>query len=260
MGHERVGTLPHSKPWRDVVSQIASLSGSASDVQDLARSTVENVRNQFRSLHQDDGVVAAFQFLVVLSKLPPSGAEPTEPHVPVIDLDKNPSTLRLVAGLRSWVDDHRESAEYADIAKKAAADAIVLWSERQKQQPALFRHEGDTREVWRRANSGAGFCEVARLFFSKFTERYLNYFLGREASAALAGAGERDRLASQLQEHIEGVSRYAFETSRITQSFAAGWFNRHARDRNPPKEELEAFLSIAFGKMREELKREASRG
>ena len=113
-------------------------------------------------------------------------------------------------------------------------------------------------EIWRRANNAEGFCEVARLFFSKFTERYLNYFLGREASAVLANAGEREQFASQLREHVDTVSKFAFETSRITQSFAAGWFNRHARDQAPSLDELEGFLSIAFGKMREGLMREAS--
>ena len=52
--------------------------------------------------------------------------------------------------------------------------------------------------------------------------------------------------------------KFAFETSRITQSFAAGWFNRYARERAPTKAELEGFLSVAFGKMREELMREAA--
>lgn len=256
MGHERVGALPHTKLWRDVVAQIAASSGSEADVAGLARSTIENVRSRFRRLHRDDGVLAAFQFLVALSRS--ASAETGTSSRLDIDLDSNPSTLRIVAELRSWVDSHQESTEYAEIAKKAAADSIALWSEQQKQQPALFPHEGDSKEIWRRAYNGAGFCEVARLFFSKFTERYLNYFLSREASAVLNDAGERDRLSSQLQEHVDGVSKYAFETSRITQSFAAGWFNRHARDRAPSEEELEGFLSMAFGKMREEMMREAS--
>ena len=97
----------------------------------------------------------------------------------------------------------------------------------------------------------------SRLFFSKFTERYLNYFLEREASASMASVSERDRLASQLSEHIDGVSKFAFETSRITQSFAAGWFNNYARDRYPSKDESRSFLNVAIGKMREELRREA---
>ena len=124
-------------------------------------------------------------------------------------------------------------------------------------QASLFTGPGDPREIWQRADNGAGFCEVSRLFFSKFTERYLNYFLEREASASMASVSERDRLASQLSEHIDGVSKFAFETSRITQSFAAGWFNNYARDRYPSKDESRSFLNVAIGKMREELRREA---
>ena len=124
-------------------------------------------------------------------------------------------------------------------------------------QRSLFTDPGDPRDIWQRADNGAGFCEVSRLFFSKFTERYLNYFLEREASASMATVSERDRLASQLRDHIDGVSKFAFETSRITQSFAAGWFNNHARGRNPSRDESRDFLNVAFGKMREELRREA---
>jgi len=234
-------------------------SSSGSDVAELARSTLENVQIRFRRLHQDDGVIAAFQFLVALPKSASSSPYQSDPtYDPTVDLSSNPSTLRLVAELGSWVDSHQESTEYASIAKKAGADAIALWSQQQQQQPGLFPYQGDSKEVWRRADNGSGFCEVARLFFAKFTERYLNYFLDREASAVLPNASERDRLASQLQQHVDGVSKYAFETSRITQSFAAGWFNLHARQRTPSKDELESFLSVAFGKMREELIREAS--
>ena len=52
---------------------------------------------------------------------------------------------------------------------------------------------------------------------------------------------------------------YAFETSRITQSFAAGMVQSTTpRDDIPPKEEIESFLSRAFAKMEEDLLRETS--
>ena len=258
MGHERTGALPHSKRWRDVVAQMASSSGTADEVAGLANSTLENVQKQFRNLYKDEGVVAAFQFLIMLAKSASSSEFSKESHIPSIDLDQNPSTLRLVAELRSWVDDQESSKEYADIAKKASADTIVLWHEQQMQQPSLFPVDGDSRDVWRRMDNGASFCEVARLFFSKFTERYLNYFLEREASAVSTNIHLRDEIDVRLREHVDGVSKYAFETARITQSFAAGWFNNHARQGVPSKEESQRFLSIAFGKMQEELLREAS--
>lgn len=259
MGHERTGALPPSKPWRDVVAQMASFSGSAEEVAALAQSTLENVRTRFQKLHRDAGVIAAFQFLIALAKSASSDGLLAKSFAPAIDFDGEPSTLQLVKELRSWVDTQQGSREYADIAKKASADAIMLWSEKQSEQPTLFSNDYNSKEIWQRADSSAGFCEVSRLFFAKFTERYLHYFLDREASAALTSIRERDHLGTQLREHIDGVSNYAFEASRITQSFAAGWFSNHAREKFPSHEESAAFLSIAFGKMQEELLREASR-
>ena len=257
MGHERVGALPHTKRWRDVVGQLAESSGSPEDVAAIASDILENVRVQLRKIHTDDGVVAAFQFLVALTKSASSEGQVEASLSPRIDFAGSPSTLRLIGQLRSWVEAQGGSREYGDIAAKASADAISLWSSQQSMQGSLFTGPGDPREIWQRADNGAGFCEVSRLFFSKFTERYLNYFLEREASASMGSISDRDRLATQLREHVDGVSKFAFETSRITQSFAAGWFNIHARDRYPSIDESRGFLSLAFGKMREELKREA---
>ena len=258
MGHERVGALPLTRKWRDVVARLAESSGSPEDVAAIANDTLQNVRAQLRKIHSDDGVVAAFQFLVSLTKSASLGQSGETSFSPKIDLEGNPSTLKLIAQLRSWVDAQGGSREYADIAAKASADVISLWSAQQSTQPSLFSSPNDPKEIWQRADNGAGFCEVSRLFFSKFTERYLNYFLEREASASMASIPDRDRLTAQLRDHIDGVSRFAFETSRITQSFAAGWFNNHARDKYPSKDESTGFLSVAFGKMREELLREAA--
>lgn len=256
MGHERIGALPHTKRWRDVIAQLAESSGSRADVAAIAVAILENVRIQFRKIHLDDGVIAAFQFLVALPKSASAEDASTTSISPRIDLEENPSTLRLISQLRSWIESQEGSNEYAVIATKASADAISHWSTQQSAQANLFTSSVDASEIWQRADNGAGFCEVSRLFFSKFTERYLNYFLEREASASMANISERDRLAQQLRVHIDDVSRFAFETSRITQSFAAGWFNKHARDKYPSKDESKAFLSIAFGKMREEMRRE----
>ena len=258
MGHERVGALPHSKRWRDIVAQLESSPVSQPMVAELATATLQNVRAQFRKIHTDDGVIAAFQFLLALAKTGSSHGVPEGSFAPTINFAESSSTLKLVAELRSWVNAQNGSREYADIASKASADAIALWSAQQRIEPTLFASDLDSREIWQRADNGAGFCEVSRLFFSKFTERYLNYFLEREASGSMPNIVERDQLASSLREHIDDVSKFAFETSRITQSFAAGWFNNHAREGIPSKGESENFLSVAFGKMREELIREAS--
>jgi hypothetical protein len=257
VGHERVGALPRTKSWRAIVDLIGRALDSPHNVAQLADATIENVRSRLFRIHEDDGVTAAFGFLVALST-PESVTQPSPALRESVNLNSDPTPLQLASELRHWVAAHKESAEYADLAQKAVTDAIAEWTTRQKQQPNLFSDQILATEIWRNAQSASGFCEVARLFFANFTERYLNYFLEREASARLPTVQARERFASGLRAHIETVSHHAFETSKIAQSFAAGWFNNHIKDRSPSDREIQRFLATAFGKIREELQRERS--
>jgi hypothetical protein len=255
MGHERVGVLPRSRPWRAVVAGISDFSVSG-DVAGLAERTLGNVRTRLDRIHEDPGVNAAFEFLVGLSA---TGGTPSA-HSEWADLPIDGATnLRLARALREWSSERNGSLEYTTLAQAAASDAIAAWTSTHRQQGNLFGDAATSGAVWQQAATGAGFCELSRLFFAKFTERYLNYFLEREASAVLPTVGDRERFEVRMSEHVDEVSRHAFETAKITQSFAAGWFNRNARNARPSPQQIQGFLAHAFGKVREELLREGKR-
>jgi hypothetical protein len=146
------------------------------------------------------------------------------------------------------------------LAKRAGGDVIAAWHQENHRQGSLFSLAGPTTsEVWARASQGSGFSEIARLFLARFTERYLRYFLEREASAQILNLEKRESFEHRLRAQVDNVSRHAFETSKITQSFAAGWFNKHTKNAIPNDASLAGFLRIAFAKLREELRREADK-
>src|SRR6266496_5528864 len=250
MGHERVGALPKTKPWRKVVKGIASYNGDEEQSRRIANQTLENVRDRFESIQRDPNVRAAFKFLTELAVAGAGGQAIT------FQLPDNPTAFTIARTLDSAVPAHTGSSEYAALAKAAATDAIANWYAQNARQPSLFGTAEQNSEIWKKAGTAAGFCEIARLFFAKFTERYLNYFLEREASAVAKTIEQRDVFQKQLKDQIDNVSRHAFETAKIAQSFAAGWYNRHAKDKVPTDDEIAGFLTMAFGKLREDLRRE----
>ena len=259
MGHERVGALPKSREWRQLVGQLGLSAHSSELVQAVADNTLEQVRGRFARIQHDPGVQAAFGFLVGLttSDIPPQD-EKAKANPPV-ELNKKPSVLRLVSELDAWIRQHPGSPEYAELATRAGADAIAAWTKSKARQGDLFNPETDTEAVWRSAGTGAGFSEVSRVFFGKFVERYLKFFLEREASAELPTLQAREEFSRRLADQMDEVSHHAFETAKITQSFAAGWFNKRVGEgRRPSDEEIQGFLSYAFGKVREELRREGA--
>ena len=257
MGHERVGALPKTRRWRDIVQRMAGFNGQASETAEIASCTARNVQSRFRNMGRDSGVHAAFEFLLALA----SACQGTERKRHLrdlgVDLDASPSPLSMAASLGRWVNNNRGSLEYASLAQAAATDAIAEWFRKHKTgQRHLFNATPKSSEIWAQAGTGSGFCELARSFFANLTRRYLNYFLEREASAACQGIGARNLFQESMKEHVDEVSQHAFEMSKITQSFAAGWYNKHAKAKPPHREMVAGFLGMAFGKMREELLRE----
>jgi hypothetical protein len=258
MGHERIGRLPRTVAWRQIVEALKTAgSGTEADVSQVAAKTIQQVRHRFQSIHKDSGVQAAFGFLVAIAR----AEEPTAigRAAPDIPLPSEAPPLRLAVALNNWVDKHAQSLEYAELAKRAAGEVLAGWHREKTRQLGLFAHapSDSSRDAWLAASSGAGFSEVSRLFFAHFTERYLRYFLDREASSVTASIEQRELLTERLHRSVDLISRHAFETARIAQSFAAGWYNKHARTQTPTNARLSTFLRIAFGKLREELRRES---
>lgn len=254
MGHERVGILPRRKHWYEIVSHIRlALEGEFSQTATLASQTLAEVKTRYRRLHQDSGVQAAFAYLIALS----TSELPADEGLASVDpkLHSNPSPLRITTDLANWVNSHTGSPEYAELACRAAADTIAKWSREKSNQQLLFDDATNAMHIWGNAD-GRAFCTISRTFFAKLTERYLRYFIERSASAETPSFEARQRLQASLSDHLEEISQHAFETSKITQSFAAGWFNKNARDQRPSDKAISEFLAIAFGKLQEELSRE----
>jgi hypothetical protein len=258
MGHERAGVLPKTQRWVKIVTGIQACSGTDFDVSGVAGETVKNVRHRFRQIEQDAGTKAAFRFLVDVALA--ARAPDSQQLVRLTgDVTQKITPIKLASSLRRETAQHNQKPEYTAIAEAAASDALALWYEKHRPQTlSLFESFNSSHQVWQEAGTGAGFCELARLFFAKHTERYLNYFLEREASDAFENVSDRHRFKESVEAHVDSVSQHAFETARITQSFAAGWFNKRIKEGPPTDTEIEGFLSVAFGKMRDELLREVS--
>ena len=260
MGHERIGILPKTKRWDKVVGQISTFSSENNNVARIAQDTLKNVRGRFEGIEHDSGVQAAFQFLVFLSHSSKQDKPQDFFSSQGITLSENLSPIQVAKAINDWVSKNSESNEYASVAQGAAIDTISEWYQKNKiNQAVLFPTENESQEIWRKTGDGSGFCELSRLYFSKFTERYLKYFLERAASAKSNSISDRNLFGKELEKHIKDISNHAFETAKITQSFAAGWFNKYAINDVPTKNKIQKFLAFAFGKMRAELLREENR-
>jgi hypothetical protein len=257
MGHERLGILPRTKVWQIIIGEMAGFAAGKYDITEIAKNTLFNVRKQFINLENDPAIKASFEFLLKLSHaFQKQNSIEYLIENGVLDTEEL-NLIKLGSAVKKYKAEEVRSKEYQTFAKQATIDAINSWYianiERGK---SLFQEEIDSKAIFYKSSSGDGFCEISRLFFANLTERYLKYFLEREASTVIKNVKERNRFSEEIENHINDISKHAFETSKITESYSAGWFNKNVKEFYPEEHKIRGFLSYAFEKMRTELLRE----
>ena len=261
MGHKWYGTLPKTKAWRLIVDELAAFSHDDMTVSEIAKRTLAKVYNRFDSLPYDPSFRETFETLLKIS----FAFQLKEPVKNLVDNnilnDPKLTILKIVSAIVNKKPDKKiASGEYHTLAKQAAVDAINQWyANNIERGHTLFSDSIETENIFYKISDGRGFCELSRLYFSKYTERYLKYFLEREASSVIPDIIRRNKFNEELSAHIKDISQHAFETAKITESYSAGWYNKYAIGRYPAKDKIDKYITKTFGKMRKELLEETGK-
>jgi hypothetical protein len=256
MGHVRTGFLPRTAQWNAIVHQLSLFGGDASVVPIIADGTLSAIKKIYEVMPFDESIIKAISYLVNLAFSAKQTDQITYLNSQGYLVDKNLSTFSLVASAQRLITTENGSLEINKIAEDAAMQAVIAYQEKhQTNQLGLFGSE--TQSPSSSIGNGAAFCELARSFFAAFTDRQIKYYVDRVAASTINNYGELEKFTSFLSEQSNAIADHAFETSKIMQSFAAGWFNKYADNSLPSDKEIMDFLRISFGKMREEFRREA---
>lgn len=255
MGHVRIGFLPHTRQWNAIVDQLSSYDNDEATVAAIADRTLDAVRKEFDGLKYDESVIKAIEYLaniVVSSRQDDQVAFLRENGYSV---DNDLSVFGLTTSAKKVIQTEDGSLETNKLARDAAIQAVMEYYEKHSdKQLSLFRTDNNP---FKERGSGREFCELARYFFAAFTERQIRYYIDRAASSVIGDYDNYIRFSDTLTKQSMAITEHAFEISKIMQSFAAGWFNKHALDNAPSNDSVTDFLKISFGKVREEFRLEA---
>jgi len=256
MGHVRMGFLPRTRQWDAIVEQLSSFGDNANVVQHIANDTLAAIKKTYAAMPFDESVNKAIVFLATLAFSAKQADQVAYLKENGYAVDNKLSLFSLVASAQQLIKTEIGSLEINKIAKDAAMQAIIKYHDtHQNNQITLWG--GESESPIQSAGSGAAFCEMARSFFAAFTDRQIKYYVERSAASAINDYSALNEFTAALAAQSNAIADHAFETSKIMQSFAAGWFNKHAVSSPPTETEVTNFLRTSFEKMREEFRREA---
>jgi len=251
MGHIRLGRLPRTRNWQEVIDLIATQADTA----EIAAATLDASKRGLEQAASDPALVQSFW---LLSQLPLCARKPSyigelaDLGVPVTN---EPTLMELVGGFSDAVDQHvyrtGGRTDLGEMAQMGAAETIA--SVLGERTTSLFEvTAADVRRELARLGTPRKFSSLARSFFARLAERYLTYFLSRELSNQLASMKVN-------REFREALSLHCRQASKTLEKFAADWFSKHNYRGGITRRKAAGFVQYALNKLSSELQQGTER-
>jgi hypothetical protein len=177
-----------------------------------------------------------------------------------LDVPTAPGLFDILGAFTKHVDSRLDRQKTrTDISEMCQLAAVEALSERcVERSRSLFGTTPDTvRDAFRGLSTETNFALLARDFFSRFTYRYLSYFLSREVPKHV---GPRGAVALEtIDQHVafnEALALHCKQSAEIVREFSGGWYSKTAHETGITEDDAGRFAFVALKKLASELKRE----
>jgi hypothetical protein len=262
MGHTRLGSIPKTRLWRQVVADVASSLASAESltetvIADIARRSLLAAQAGLGSAMSDEGF--AYTVYLLMRVTLASRQSNWEENLTGLGLvlPKDPTAFDFAAAFHEAVDTHLSerawSTDFSEIAQSAAGEALVSFVG--KYSDSLFGSRTDyLRSSVRELSTKTGFSILGQHFFSSFMARFLDFHLSR-VTASQVGP-DRILEAAVVGLFNEKLRLHCYETSRVVRDFCGQWYSKTEHLEGITPENASRFLAVALDKLNRELSKQ----
>lgn len=253
MGHTRLGDLPRTRKWGQVVGLIAGGAGSAQ----VANATIRAAETGLNLATEDKALVDAVWLLTQL----PLAAKQKDFVAALksvgVHVSREPGLMELVGAVSDAIDsrlpNNKGRTDLGEMAQMAVSETLARVIG--EKTGTLYGVEpADVQRALASAGTVKQFGELARHFFGRLTNRCLDYFVSRAVSLHL-GEGERFPTLAAQSQFNSALEVHCHEASKIVETFSGEWFSKtNWEKKGIGRQEAAGFTHVAMGKLVSELK------
>jgi hypothetical protein len=254
MGHVRLGSLPQTKPWRQVVELV---SDGSTEVAAVAAATMRAADRGLEVAATDAGMRHSIWLLAQITLAAREDNFSSALSEIGVRVPDSPSVFDIVGGFSESVDralnESRDRTDIGEMAQMAAAETLTSLCSA-KSQSLFGTSPEDVKEAVRSFSTKNGFSDLSHDFFSRFTQKYLMYHLSRELPRHV-GSGERFQDPREHSDFIQSLETHCRQAALIVKDFSGGWYSKTNYESGITHLKARNFAHVAMKKMRAELRR-----
>jgi hypothetical protein len=262
MGHTRLGALPKTRKWNELLKYIAGtgLSGNvadtvANDVNAIAARTLGASRKALAKVAQDPGVGYTFYLLTQVALASRSSDWETTLVQHGIRLSSDSTVFDLTVELQGAIDRHLVrtqpgASDLSEMAQQSAGEALLSLAGLRTAN--LFGgSSADAKNAIRSLSTKTGFGKLGQKFFGRFVARSLNFYLSRATAATLGSA--RVQNLGDIAEFNKALELHCHESARIVRDFCGDWYSKIEYEKGIELRDASKFVAVAVKKLGKEL-------
>lgn len=273
MGHTRLGPIPTSRKWLDVVERVTAggLTGTSAigvngevpaslteDVKAVAAAAIEAAEAALAAAIDDAGLRHTFYLLTQVVAATRSDEWREQLAEVGILLPAGATLFDLSAGLQDVVDDFLDAScrhsDISEMAQRAAGEALAALAGNRTLPLFASASDEDLQQAIRTMSTKEGFSRLGQVFFGRFIAHFLNFHLSR-ITAAGAGQGRVGGI-EDITKFNAALSLHCEESALIVRKFSGSWYSKANFEGGITQQKTAGFVAHAVNKLRSELKRQ----
>jgi hypothetical protein len=225
LGHNRLGRLPQTYNWQ----QVVGLLRAGADTSEITAAAATAAEATLRRVANDPTTVRAVWLLAQLPMAARYAYFEERLRGLGIAVGGPPDFGRLMSQLSQTLDTYRlasrSRSDIGEIARNAAVGALTAVLDRRIPK-LLGAGPEDVRNALRQVDAPGGFSELTEEFAGRLTRQMLDYFLSRELSNHV-GRDARFGNSADISEFNSRLDQHCREACRIVRAFGGEWHSKH---------------------------------
>lgn len=258
MGHTRLGNIPKTRRWQEVVA-LCGGEQSIGHVPEIAEETLAAAEPALLRAMDDPGLRLAFHALARLALASREDDWNGALAELGIALPSDASIFDLTATLQASLDDqilaHGRATDVGEIAQRAMGETLMELAG--PRAASLFGPSAEAlRSAVRELSTKSAFGNLGQRFFGHFLARFLNSYVSRVTASvtgtkSIGGIGDLSRFNAELTHHC-------LQSARIVRDFAGEWYSKTEYLEGIDTENTGRFVTVAVKKLAAELRRQGA--
>ena len=256
MGHIRLGRLPKTYKWKQVVESLAFSGSSLPEIVSLTSQASEKVLTSSKYIDGLANCYWLFTNIAQASRTDDFIQNLNEIGINILEKDSGVNVLKKIfdyasTGLKNTGSNTVLDQIAIDSFKSAFHNTIS------QESISLFGCDiASIQRAFKKYSSSNQISKLGREYFSQYMYKSFSFALEKELTNSMSENG-RFQSSKDIQEFDKRLKQYCWDVSKIVEDFSGGWYGKHSFEGDiKNKKKVAAFTSHAITKLLSEVQQE----